>query len=79
MWILSKWIVPALSRMWLPVVGAFGVFLIYAKGKRDQKQSQEVEELQDDLETIKRIQNVKTSTTRDAALERLRKHGDLRD
>lgn len=78
MWILNKWIIPALSRMWLPVVGVFGAFLIYVKGKRDQKQQEKVQDLQEDLETIKRIQNVKVNTDRDAALKRLRESGKVR-
>lgn len=76
---LLKWITPVWSRMWLLVAGAFGVFLLYAKGRQDQKKYQKLEELQEDLETVKRIQNVKVNTDRDAAAERLRQGGHLRD
>jgi len=77
-WIL-KWIGLASSQMWLLVAGAFGVLALYGKGRLDQKKDQKLETLEEDLETIKRIQNVKVNTTRDAAVERLRTNGDLRD
>lgn len=77
--ILFEWITPVLRRVWLPVAGVFGAYLLYAKGKQDQRKDQKVEDLQEDLEVIKRIQNVKVNTDRDAAIERLQRNGDLRD
>ena len=77
--ILLEWITPVLRRIWLPVAGVFGAYLLYAKGKRDQKQEIKTEKIQEDLETLKRLKNVETNTDRDAALERLRKDGKLRD
>ena len=67
------------TQKWLLVAGAFGAILLYGKGRQDQKNKQKQEELQEDLETIKRIQNVKVNTSRDAATERLRQGGHLRD
>lgn len=54
-------------------------FAAYYKGKIDAYKEVEVETLKKDLEAVKQLQNVKINTTRDAALERLRKHGKVRD
>jgi hypothetical protein len=77
-WIL-KWITPAWFRMWPLVAGAFGVLALYAKGRQDQKTKQQNKDLKQDLETLKRVQNVKTNTDVNASLDRLRRNGDLRD
>ena len=77
-WIL-KWITPAWYRMWPLVAGAFGVLVIYVKGRTDQKKSQKLDQVQEDLETMKRIQNVKVNTDVNDALKRLHSNGDLRD
>ncbi len=76
---LLKWIIRVLSPMWLLVVGVFGALAIYGKGRGDQKTKVETKELKKELESLKRLKNVESNTTRDDALERLRKHGDLRD
>jgi F0F1-type ATP synthase membrane subunit b/b' len=60
------------------VAGAFGVLVIRARGKEDQKKEEKIQDLQEDLETIKRIQNVEINTDRAAALERLRSSGHVR-
>lgn len=54
-------------------------YAIYLKGKVDAKKDLKIEQLEADVEAAKRLQNVKENTTRDAALERLRKHGKVRD
>lgn len=77
-WIMS-WITRVSSQVWLLAAGAFGVFLIYAKGKQDRKKEEKLETVQEDLETLKRLKNVKTNTDVDSALERLRKGGHFRD
>jgi len=77
--IVLEWITPVLRRMWLPVAGVFGAYLLYVKGKRDQKQETKTEKIQEDLETLKRLKNVETNTDRDAALARLSKGKHLRD
>jgi predicted SpoU family rRNA methylase len=65
--------------MWFLVAGAFGAFLIYVKGKKDQKKETELEGVQEDLEGLKRLKDVKTNTDVDSALERLQSNGKLRD
>lgn len=77
-WILSL-VTRVSSQMWYLVAGAFGVFLIYAKGKKDQEKKQETEKLQEDVEALKRLKNVKTNTDVDSALNRLQSNGKLRD
>ncbi len=80
---VGKWILSLVTRvssqMWFLVAGAFGAFLIYAKGKKDQKKETELEEVQEDLEGLKRLKDVKTNTDVDSALERLQSNGKLRD
>jgi F0F1-type ATP synthase membrane subunit b/b' len=68
----------ALTLILSLVAGAFGVLVIRARGKEDQKKEEKIQDLQEDLETIKRIQNVEINTDRAAALERLRSSGHVR-
>ena len=81
MWMVKLWsmISSVSTQMWLLVAGAFGVLAIYAKGRSDQKKSQKLDQVQEDLETMKRIQNVKVNTDVNDALKRLQSNGDLRD
>lgn len=80
MWVVKLWsfLLSVSTQMWLLVAGAFGALVIYAKWRKDQSNKEELKEIQEDLETIKRIQNVEISTDRDAATERLRKSGHVR-
>ena len=55
------------------------LFVVYLKGKKDAEVQIKLENLESELQAAKRLQNVKINTTRDAALERLRKHGKVRD
>ena len=55
------------------------LFAVYLKGKQDAEREVKIEQLETDLEAAKRLQNVKINTDRDAALERLRKTGNVRD
>lgn len=80
MWMVKLWsfLSSVSTQMWLLVAGAFGVLAIYAKGRKDQSNKEELKEIQEDLETMKRIQNVEINTDRDASLERLYKSGHVR-
>ncbi len=75
-----KWINLALSQTWLLVAGAFGALVLYAKlmGSKAQSLKTKNKTLDTELKKAERIQNVKTTSTRDDALERLSKHGDVR-
>jgi hypothetical protein len=66
---------------WLIGIGVFifGLLMAYLKGVSSNKNKEKIEDLQEDLETMKRIKNVEISTTLDAATSRLRANGDLRD
>lgn len=77
---LSKWVNLALSQMWLLVAGAFGVLVLVVKlmGKRVSSLKTKNKTLETEVQRAERIQNVKTTTTRDDAVERLRRNGDLR-
>ena len=79
--LLSKWISPVLSQMWLLVVGAFGALVIVVKwmGKRNSTLKTKNNSLEAEVKRAERINNVKTTTTRDDALDRLRMRGSVRD
>ena len=78
--LLSKWVNLALSQMWFLVAGAFGVLVLVVKlmGKRVSSLKAKNKTLETEVQRAERIQNVKTTTTRDDAVERLRRNGDLR-
>lgn len=76
----NKWITPASTQIWFLVAGAFGVLAIVVKGllmylrlvKKENKA------LESEVKRAERIQNVEVNTSRDDALERLRKHKSVR-
>lgn len=76
--LVLKWIHLVSSQMWLLVAGVFGAFLIVVREKKITKQKVENKQLEQELEKAERIQNVEINRDRDAALERLRKHGNVR-
>jgi ribosomal protein L21 len=78
--LLNKWIIPASTQIWLLVAGAFGVLLLVVKGQSNKigKQKLEKKNLESEVQKAERLQNVQINTDRDAALERLRKHGNVR-
>lgn len=78
--LISKWIIPASSQIWLLVAGAFGVLVLVVKGmgNRLSKEKMKNQSLESEVQKAERLQNVKTTTTRDDAIERLRKHNDIR-
>jgi hypothetical protein len=54
-------------------------YAVYLKGKADAKKDFKIEQLEADVAAAKRLQNVKETTTRESALERLRRLGKVRD
>ncbi len=78
--LLSKWIIPASTQIWLLVATAFGALLLVVKGQSKKIGRQEVEKqnLEAEVQKAERLQNVEINTDRDAALERLRDHGSVR-
>ena len=77
--LVLKWIGFVSSQMWLLAAGALGVLAMYVKGRKDKKKDIETKNQKQEIEALRRLNNVKTNTDRDSALERLRSNGDLRD
>lgn len=77
----NKWITPASIQIWFLVAGAFGALVIIAKEtlKALWKAKQKNKELDNELKRAERIQDVEINTDRDAAVKRLREHGDIRE
>lgn len=59
--------------------GVAKLFAVYLKGRKDGEIKAKIDQLEAEVQAAKRLQNVKITTTRDAALERLRKLGKVRD
>ncbi len=78
---LSKWMNLVLSQTWLLVAGAFGALVLVVKvmAKRASSLKRKNTVLETEVQRAERIQDVKTTTTRDAAIKRLRSNGDLRE
>jgi len=69
-----------LGRLLAMVIGTLGsILLIFQFGKSAEKKNQKIKNLEKYKETMDAIQDVDINTERDAALERLRKNGHLRD
>lgn len=72
-----------MSWLFQALGGFFASFLksvaIYYKGQMDARKDVQIESLKEDVKAAKKLQDVKINTDRDAALERLRKHGKVRD
>lgn len=69
-----------MGKLLASVLGLLGgVLLIFQMGKNSQKKTQKIKNLEKYKETMDAIQDVDINTERDAALERLRKTGHLRD
>jgi hypothetical protein len=80
MWsFVTKWVGFASSQMWLLVVGAFGVLLLYAKGRQDATVEFKTKRLKTELKERRVIDETPINTDRDAALKRLRSNSGLRD
>ena len=58
------------------VVGA--VVTVFKAGRKAEEKDQEIEDLRDYKETKEKIDETPVSTNRDDALDRLRKHNQLR-
>ena len=59
--------------------GAAAALAIFVAGRKAADKDQEIQELNEFIETKKRIDHVEVSNTTDAALERLHSSGQLRD
>ena len=60
------------------ILVALSVFFgIFQYGRKTQRDDNRVEDMEDYIETKKRIENVQNSPDRDAALERMRRNGWL--
>lgn len=77
---ISKCLNLVLSQTWLLVGGAFGVLVLAVKvlARRAADLKKKNETLETEVQRAERIQNVKTTATRDDALERLRTRGSVR-
>lgn len=67
-----------LLEFWKPISLVSLLLGLYHKGRRDQVLKDKNVKIQEDLETIKRIQNVKTNLDRKSSLNRMRKNNQLR-
>ena len=60
------------------ILVALSVFFgLFQYGRKTQRDDNRVEDMEDYIETKKRIENVQNSPDRDAALERMRRNGWL--
>ena len=75
-WFLSSKLGRALSAFGAAVVAILAVF---AAGKRSNQKSTEVKNLKGYIKAQERVNEVKVSADRDAAIERLRDNNQLRD
>jgi hypothetical protein len=66
-----------LVSMTLAAVAVVGA--VFVAGRRDANKDHEIDWLQDFVDDQERINDVETHTTVPAALERLRRNGQLRD
>ena len=79
MWIL-KFVGSKLGLLVASVLGVLGsIVLVFGAGKRDQKKDQELEDLEEYVETREKLDEVVVNDDVDAALERLSKSRGLRD
>lgn len=60
------------------LVGAMALLGVFAAGRRTQRKSQKVDDLEDFIETQEKVNAVSESPDRDAAIERLRANGLIR-
>jgi hypothetical protein len=68
-----------LGKALLAIIAALAVVLgLVQYGKLDERQEAVIREMEVQIETMERIDNVEDSPTRDAAIERMRKHGLVR-
>lgn len=64
-----------INKIW----GAITFTVGYAKGYFDRGKTEKEIDLEAEVAALKRLNNVKSSTDRDAALARMRKKGRLRE
>lgn len=66
-------------KLWKPVAAFLGGLGLYLKGRADRGTRDKLKAAEKALESAERLNDVKTNSTRDAATERLRKSGHLRE
>jgi len=71
---LKSKIVQSVGAIFMALSVLFGLFQY---GRKTQRDDNRVEDMEDYIETKKRIENVQNSPDRDAALERMRRNGWL--
>jgi hypothetical protein len=71
---LKSKIVQSAGAIFVALSVLFGLFQY---GRKTQRDDNRVEDMEDYIETKKRIENVQNSPDRDAALERMRRNGWL--
>jgi len=71
---LKSKIVQSVGAIFVALSVLFGLFQY---GRKTQRDDNRVEDMEDYIETKKRIENVQNSPDRDAALERMRRNGWL--
>ena len=81
MWgLLLKWLAGgALKSLVKPVLDVILKGLFYFKGRQDQKMKDKSATMKANLDALERKENVEITNSRDGALDRLRRNGDLRD
>jgi hypothetical protein len=78
--LVLKWLAGGvLKSLVKPVLAVISGLLAYAKGRQDQKMKDKNATMKANLDALERKENVETNTTRDDAIDRLRRNGDLRD
>jgi hypothetical protein len=72
-----------LSKLWKMFASALAVLsvvvAIYVAGRNEAKRDRKLSDLQGKVDAQERIYETTITTDRDAALERLRKHNNIRD
>ena len=76
---MLKILLTLLAEFWKPISLFLGGLGLYGKGWLDKRKSDKIKDLEAEVDANERLRNVKTNTDRDAALERLRKSGHVRE
>lgn len=76
---MLKILVTILAEFWKPIALFFSHIGTFIAGRRSKAKDDKVKKLEAELEAVERLKNVKTNTDRDAALQRLRRSGNVRE
>ena len=80
MWVLSLIAGPRMKKLAVIVLGVGALtLLVFKLGVSNERVKNEVEELEEFKETVERIDATPINTELDAALDRLRRNGDIRE